>query len=505
MEIDKSMDSNIPVVGGQPDDQENTNPQSEVAGTASDVQQSGSPSPEPINAVSSMDYSVDAGSSDDSGAYDAADSVSENDEQTQTSDDAATRRVRKGELVEGTISRLSPTEILVDLGLKSEGIVPSRELDRVDHDTIGSLKVGDPVLAYVLDPSDQNDNVVLSLARALEETDWRRAESLRESGEVFNGKVDGYNKGGLIVRFGRLRGFVPESQVSRDRRRRAEGTEPQDKWAKMRGEDISVKVLEVDRGRNRLIFSEREAIPMVRENQKERLLTELAVGDRRRGRVKSLADFGAFVDVGGADGLVHLTELSWKHVTHPKEVLRVGQEVDVEVISIDPVNKRIGLSIRRTEQDPWMAVASQYAIGQLVQGTITKLTKFGAFARLVEAPEIEGLIHISELSDRRVNHPRDVVNEGEVRTLRVVKIDAENRRIGLSIKRVDDADYMENDRRSTPRPARTEAPMDSFADFEVATLKEDERRRNERRKGGGKKGGKRGGGFGEYEDYDSDY
>src|SRR5205085_6753589 len=226
-----------------------------------------------------------------------------------------------------------------------------------------------------------------------------------------------------------------------------------EKWSGMRGEDIAVKVLEVDRARNRLILSERDAAPQIREQQKDRLMDELQVGDVRTGHVKSLADFGAFVDVGGADGLVHLTELSWKHVTHPKEVLKVGQQVEVEVISVDRERKRIGLSIRRREEDPWMVIARQYQIGQLVQATITKLTKFGAFARLNDHPEIEGLIHISELADRRVNHPRDVVSEGESLTLRVVKIDAENRRMGLSMMHVNSAEYIDKDyRRATGAP-----------------------------------------------------
>ncbi|MFN7210588.1 MAG: S1 RNA-binding domain-containing protein, partial [Aggregatilineales bacterium] len=193
--------------------------------------------------------------------------------------------------------------------------------------------------------------------------------------------------------------------------------------------------------------------------------------------------FGAFVDVGGADGLVHLTELSWKHVAHPKDVLHVGQEVEVEVISVDRERKRIGLSIKRCEEDPWTVIARTYKIGQLVQGTITKLTKFGAFARLVDNPEIEGLIHISELAAHRVNHPKEVVKEGDVLTLRVVKIEADQRRLGLSLKKVTSPDYADADYRRAMDP--------DFADFEAGSLKDDERRRSERKKGKrGKRGGK---------------
>jgi small subunit ribosomal protein S1 len=389
-------------------------------------------------------------------------------------------KLRKGDIVEGVVAETSPTEILIDLGMKTEGVIAGKELDRMDKETLDRLKKGARVSVYVLNP-ERDGRVILSLSRAAEEQDWRKAEELRQSGEIFHGKVDGYNKGGLIVRLGRVRGFVPESHVSRERRDRAKGADPQEKWDAMRGEDIAVKVMEVDRARNRLILSEREAMPAVRESRKKRLLEELQVGERRTGRVKSISDFGAFVDVGGADGLVHLTEISWKHIAHPKEVLQVGQEVQVEVISVDRERKRIGLSIKRCEEDPWSVVARTYKIGQLVQGTVTKLTKFGAFARLVDNPEVEGLIHISELAPQRVGHPKDVVKEGDVLTLRVIKIDAEQRRLGLSLKKVTSPDYAEADYRRAMEP--------DFADFEAASLKEEERRRSERKKG--KRGGKR--------------
>lgn len=415
-------------------------------------------------------------------------------------------QIKKGDILEGTVAQTTPTEILIDLGLKAEGVVSGKELERMDREMLERLKVGEQVLAYVLNPDHKSGRVILSLTRALEEQDWRNAETLRQSGEVFQGKVDGYNKGGLIVRFGRVRGFVPESQVSRERRLRASGGDPQEKWGIMRGEDIVVKVLEVDRSRNRLILSERDAAPMMREQRKERLMGELEVGDVRVGKVKSLADFGAFVDVGGADGLVHLTELSWKHITHPREILRVGQEVEVEVISVDRDRKRIGLSIKRREEDPWMAIARQYQTGQLVQGTITKLTKFGAFARLVDNPEIEGLIHISELAGQRVNHPRDVVKEGDVLTLRVVKIEPQQRRLGLSLKRVNSPDYVDADYKramEAPAPKAAEAPYGDYVDFEAASLKEEERRRDRKK---GKKGGKKGKGeFDEFDEFDDNY
>lgn len=347
----------------------------------------------------------------------------------------------RGEIREGVIARVTPSEILIDVGAKSEGVINGRELDSLDEATRKGLQIGQTLLVYVMDPEDRNGNIVLSLTRAREEQDWRDAEALLASQEVYAGSVAGFNKGGLIVKLGNVRGFVPASQLGPSRRRRSEGDTPEQKWARMVGEAMQVKVIEVDRGRNRLILSERAAAKESREAQKDKLLSEIKAGDLRTGHVISLADFGAFVDIGGADGLVHLSELSWKHVTHPNEVLRVGQEVEVVVLNVDHDRKRIGLSLKRREDDPWTVIQKKYQIGQLVKGTITKLAKFGAFARVEGEDEIEGLIHVSELADGHIEHPRDVVAEGQALTLRVLKIEADKRRMGLSLKRVSSADY----------------------------------------------------------------
>ncbi len=353
--------------------------------------------------------------------------------------------LKRGDVVDGVVIATSPTAVTVDVGGKAEGIIPSRELERMSRETTEALTVGAAIKVYVVNPHDHNGNVLLSVNRAEEELDWERAEEYRQSQQVYDSVIAGYNKGGLIVRFGRLRGFVPQSQISPDRRQGADASTPEERWSGMVKEPVAVKVMEVDRSRNRLILSERAADRESRESRKERLISDLAVGQTREGRVVSLVDFGAFVDIGGAEGLVHLTELTWQHITHPREVVKVGQLVRVEVISVDPVRKRIGLSMKKHEADPWDAVASQYTIGQLVQGRITKLTKFGAFAQMVDTPEIEGLVHISELAEQRVNHPKEVVNEGDTLTLRVVKIDIENRRLGLSLKRVNSAEYLDMD------------------------------------------------------------
>jgi small subunit ribosomal protein S1 len=351
----------------------------------------------------------------------------------------------RGEIREGVIARLTPSEILVDVGAKSEGVISGRELDSMEDAARKALAIGQTVLVYVLDPEDRNGNILLSLSRAREEQDWRDAELLMGSQEVYAGTIAGFNKGGLIVKLGNVRGFVPASQLGPARRRRSEGDTPEQKWARMVGEPVQVKVIEVDRGRNRLILSERAAAKESREAQKDRLLAEIKPGDVRKGYVISLAEFGAFVDIGGADGLVHLSELSWKHVTHPNEVLKVGQEVEVVVLNVEHERKRIGLSLKRREDDPWTVIQKKYQIGQLISGTVTKLAKFGAFARIEGEDEIEGLIHVSELSDGHIEHPRESVNEGQTLTLRVIKIDADKRRIGLSLKRVASATYAEAD------------------------------------------------------------
>ncbi len=359
-------------------------------------------------------------------------------------EEPAEPRIKRGDIVTGVVAATSPTEVLVDLGEGIMGVIASRELELMDRTALEALQVGKDVTAYVLKVKSDGQPV-LSLARAEEERNWRMAQEYYEEKKVYFGKVAGYNKGGLIVRFGKVRGFVPASQISRERQQRAVGESPEARWGHMVGEDIAVKVVEIDRSRNRLILSERAATREWREFQKAKLLRELKVGEVRRGKVISLADFGAFVDLGGADGLVHLTEISWQHVTHPREVLQVGQEVEVEVVSIDPERNRIGLSMKRREEDPWRKVVERYRVGQLVQATVTKLTKFGAFACLVDAPEVEGLIHISELADYRVSHPREVVLVGDVLTLRIIKIDAERRRLGLSLRQVDSPKYMDQD------------------------------------------------------------
>lgn len=354
---------------------------------------------------------------------------------------------KQGEVRTGVIASIGENEVLVSIGTKSEGVISARELDQLDEDERAEFTLGNEVLVYVVNPEGPNGIVQLSYLRALEERDWKRAEGLLESGDSFDSKIIGFNKGGLLVPLGRLRGFVPGSQVSVVRRMDGIGNTPEQRWGDMVDDPITAQVIEVDRERRRLILSERAALQETRETLKERLLDELEEGDVRTGRVTSLADFGAFVNIDGADGLVHLSEISWEHVDHPKEVLNVGQEVKVKVINIDHDRKRIGLSIRQLQPDPWVKQIEELEEGQLVQGTITHLTKFGAFARLDE--DLEGLIHISELSEQRVAHPKEVVREGDVVTLRVIKIESDRHRIGLSLRKVDSPKYTDFDWKTT--------------------------------------------------------
>jgi len=350
---------------------------------------------------------------------------------------------QSGEIRTGVIASISPSQILVSIGAKSEGVVAGRELEQLTAEEREALKVGQEVPVFVLNPEDANGNVVLSLKRAQEQISWDNVEKLVSSDEVVDSNVMGFNKGGLIVGVEGLRGFVPSSQISAMRRSQSTGDTPEQRWQKMIGQPITVRVIEVDRERRRLILSERAASTESRQSIKERVIEELEEGKVYMGRVTSLANFGAFININGADGLVHLSELSWDHIDHPREVLEVGQEVKVKVINVDKEKKRIGLSVRALQEDPWRSRVEKYSVGQLVEGVITRLTKFGAFARL--EGDIEGLIHISEISDHRIEHPKEVLKEGEVKSLRVIRIDPDQHRIGLSLRKVDSAAFADKD------------------------------------------------------------
>ncbi len=379
--------------------------------------------------------------------------------------------IKQGDIVEGTIVNISPTEILVDVGTKSEGIVSGRELERLGAQRLSELEPGSPIWVYVVRPEDKHGNLVLSIRRAEVEHDWQRATQMQKAGEVFEEEVAGFNKGGLIVRMGRLRGFVPASQLA-PQHQGSGNQPPEQRWSHLVGQPVRLKVIEMDRRRRRLILSEQAAMRQWREERKEHLLDELRVGEVRKGVVASLTHFGAFVDLGGADGLVHLSELSWRRNVKPQEVVHVGQEVDVYVLNVDQDRKRIALSLKRLEPEPWAVVEERYYVGQLVEGQITKLTDFGAFALIDN--EIEGMIHVSELSAGRVNHPREVVQEGQTYAVRIIRIDPKRRRMGLSLKRVADPEYAEMDWRAELATAEAElAYQDNDDEYDYDTQEQD--------------------------------
>ncbi len=341
------------------------------------------------------------------------------------------KRPRRGSIRQALVLSIEPYQIVVDIRAKRDGIVPDTDLERLKEEEISAIEVGDEIPVYILKPEDDDGNVVVSVNMALVHQDWLKAEELLENGEVYEGEISKCNKGGLIAPFGRISGFIPASQLV-NMPRRLPHEKKMDKLSEFVGETLPLKVIEVQRQRRRLIFSERAAQREWREQQKQQLMGELYEGEVREGTVSSLCNFGAFVDLGGADGLVHISELAWHRVKHPREVLSVGDKVDVYILRLDYERGRIGLSIKRLQPDPWTLVDEKYQVGQLVQGTITNVVAFGAFARL--EPGVEGLIHISELAEGKTSHPSSVVKKGDELTLRVISVNARRRRIGLSLR-----------------------------------------------------------------------
>lgn len=338
---------------------------------------------------------------------------------------------KTGDIRQGKVVRVEPNQIAVDIGGKKEGIIPAAELERVSPDLRARLVVGQEIPVYVVRGETQDEDAVLSLSQAKSFEDWMRAEQLLASGEVFEGTVSTFNKGGLIVPFGRLRGFIPASQVASRPTGYAPSTEGQapsegDWLPKMVGMKIPLKVIEVDQRRRRLIFSERQAVKQWRKSQRERLMEEIKEGEVRKGRVSNLTPFGAFVDLGGVDGLVHVSEISYERVKHPADVLRIGQEVDVLVMRIDREKGRIGLSMRRTRPDPWTNIDERYQRGQSVDGVVTNVTDFGAFVQL--EPGVEGLVHVSEMQ----GGPK--LKVGDHSQFRVLNVEPTRQRISLEPK-----------------------------------------------------------------------
>lgn len=348
--------------------------------------------------------------------------------------DYAFRSIRRGETIEGTVVRVDQDEVLVDIGLKSEGIIPMRELHSEGEES-EPLHIGDRTLVYVMQPEGQEGHAVLSLRRARMERSWREIEDLYHQGAIIEAPIVDYNKGGLIADVKGIRGFVPVSQVLDLRnvsRQEGENEEVINTLAAMKGRRLPLKIIEINRSRNRLILSERAAVQERRTQRKDELMEGLQAGQIRRGVVSNLTSFGAFIDLGGADGLVHVSELSYNRVNHPGEVLQVGQEVDVYVLSVERETKKIALSLKRAMPDPWTTVDQRYRVGEVVPAVITKLAKFGAFAKVEEG--LEGLIHLSELTDQPVQDAAQVVQEGQQVNVKIIHINSQRRRLGLSVR-----------------------------------------------------------------------
>ncbi len=352
---------------------------------------------------------------------------------TQLLDEYDYARPQRGELRDGMVMQIEESGILVSIGTKREGIIPQQDLRAMGEEFVSNLKVGDPIQVYVQDPENRDGDLILSLTLVQVAKDWEEAARLQAEGGIVQGQVIGYNKGGLLVQFNRIRGFVPASQVAQLHGRTA-AEERQQALQRMVGQTIPLKVIEVDRERNRLVLSERSATQEWRKAQKQRLLSELQPGDILTGRVNQLTNFGAFIDLGGADGLAHISELSWQRVNHPREVLSPGQEVKVMVVEIDAERERIGLSLRRLQPNPWETIDQRYSLGQLVSGPVTNVAPFGAFVQIEEA--VEGLIHASELDTDPQAQPRDLLQPGQIVTAKIISLDKQRQRMGLSLRRV---------------------------------------------------------------------
>jgi small subunit ribosomal protein S1 len=370
--------------------------------------------------------------------------------------------LRRGDIVDGVVMRFDSDGLLVNIGHKAEGLVPATEMKSLDVDSRENLNIGDDVVVFVVRGESSDEPVILSIDAAIGDKGWRTLEKALESQERVFGKILGFNRGGALVQVEGVQGFVPISQLvsvpryklqdqstdTADGQIDSNSNTEQSNQSTYIGMELELNVLEVNRVRNRAILTEKEAAKELRDQRKAILIKDLSEGEVRTGRVTGISSFGAFVDIGGADGLVHISEISWGPVKSPEDIVTVGQELQVYVLRVDTQNMKIALSIKRLDREPWETVNELYQVGDIVQATVTKLTDFGAFARLENS--VEGLIHISEMSDNMINHPRDVLNEDDEVMLKILRIEPEKRRLGLSFKQAqeevnDDLPNMDSD------------------------------------------------------------
>lgn len=381
----------------------------------------------------------------------------------------------RGELREGTVVEVRPNELLINIGAKRDGVVPQSDLNRLDPAYVDSLHEGASVPVVVSKLTTDEGMLVLSIAEAQQKQNWLTAVQMLETGEITLRKVIGYNKGGLLVDFGHLRGFIPASHVV-GMPRNINETQRNERLQKMLNQELPVKVIEVEQQRRRLVLSYRLAEREYRANCKAQLFEKLTVGDVMEGEVRSLRPFGAFVDIGGADGLLHVSEIGWTPVSHPRDVLRVGERIQVEVLRLDPERNRIALSRKKLLANPWESIEERYRANDTILVTVTRVVDFGAFAQL--EPGIEGLIHISELADITIAEPLKTVTAGDRIPVQILRVHPERQRIGLSRRQADDivgqalleaeADRVQADKPEPPQegPAQAEPDMPAELDTE---------------------------------------
>jgi small subunit ribosomal protein S1 len=440
----------------------------EAEPVTAEAEATAAPAPEPASAALSADETADAPAAGDEEEEPVATRPLGPEpttmEELLAEQDSDIKSFKHGDVVEGQVVRIDKDEILVDIGAKSEGVVSNRELFGRHGEGQPALNIGDTVLVYVLQPESPEGHVVLSLRRAGLERKWRAMQEQFEAGVIIEAPVIDHNKGGLIVDCG-IRGFVPISQIV-DFPRRPQNDQPRDaaqeiaeKLMPFVGRKLRLKILEVNRKANRLILSEKVALYEERREKRDELFSSLQVGQKVTGTVRSIAPFGVFIDLGGIDGLVHKSELSWNKVNNPEAGYRVGEEVEAEVIDINHERGRISLSIRRLQPDPWHSTVADFNVGDIIDGTVTKLVNFGAFVRVRDG--LEGLIHISELSHQRVAHPGDVVHEGQQLKLKIISLDSERHRLGLSLKQAEEPPARPAPEAGTPAPASQAGPPPS--------------------------------------------
>ncbi len=380
------------------------------------------------------------------------------DDQMNEMIDGTLTNFDEGDLVKGTVVKLEHDEVLLDIGFKSEGVIPSRELSiRKDADPSDIVALGDEIEALVLQKEDKDGRLILSKKRAEYERAWIQVEEKFKAGEVVTGEVIEVVKGGLILDIG-LRGFLPASLV--DLRR----VKDLDMYL---GTENEARVIEMDRNRNNVVLSRRVLLEEGRKNERAEILSKLAKGMRLKGTVSSIVDFGAFVDLGGIDGLVHISELSWNHVNHPSEVVKVGDEVEVEVLDVDLQRERISLGLKQTTEDPWLKLVESYPVGSIVDGKVTKIVPFGAFIEL--GNNVEGLVHISEMAAKHIDTPAQVVKVGQEVKVKVMEINPDRRRISLSMKAAADELGFEievDESIQAPEPRQPKKKTEKAADAE---------------------------------------